>query len=79
MTVPFGRRQYVEEELLKEGIKEGCREQPETKRVYLECNYPASTSKLADVLAKLFCDSFELVDGCWINLNMISEKENITK
>ena len=47
------------EGLSQEGIKEGCREQPGTKRVF-EGNYPASTLILADVLAKLSCDSFEL-------------------
>jgi hypothetical protein len=68
IRVAFGRKQYVVEELSEEGIKEGCREQPGTKRVDLECNYSASASILADVLAKLFCDSFELErwDKPWI-------------
>lgn len=56
------------EGLSQEGIKEGCREQPGTKQVYLECNSPATASILVDVLAKLFCDSF--VGWVGINLEM---------
>lgn len=58
--VPFGRKQYVAEELSQEGLKEGCREQPGTKRALFECNYPASILILADVLVKLSYDSFVL-------------------
>lgn len=61
MRVPFGRKQYVVEELSQEGIKEGCREQPCTNGARFECIYPVSASILADVLAKLSCDPFKLV------------------